>query len=48
MTATVGRGVSAALALLILALSLAACGKKAAPEPPPGVPNTFPRTYPSQ
>ena len=30
------------------ALPLAACGKKGAPEPPPGEPNTYPRTYPSQ
>jgi len=33
--------------LLLLALPLAACGKKGTPEPPPGVPNTYPRTYPS-
>ncbi len=35
----------AALALL-LALALAACGKKGAPLPPPGVPNTYPQQYP--
>jgi predicted small lipoprotein YifL len=33
--------------LLVLAVALAACGKKGAPQPPPDVPNTFPRTYPS-
>ena len=32
---------------LVLAL-LAACGKKGEPEPPAGVPNTYPRTYPSE
>jgi len=34
--------------LLLLALPLAACGKKGAPEPPPGEKNTYPRTYPSE
>jgi predicted small lipoprotein YifL len=29
-----------------LALSLAACGKKGAPEPPPGKSDNFPRQYP--
>jgi hypothetical protein len=39
----------AALALLLLlALPLLACGKKSAPVPPPGEPNTYPRTYPSE
>jgi hypothetical protein len=37
-----------ALALLALALPLGACGKKAAPGPPPNVPNTYPRQYPPQ
>ena len=38
---------SAALLVLVLGLPLAGCGKKNAPSPPPGVPNTYPRTYPS-
>jgi predicted small lipoprotein YifL len=33
--------------LLLVGLALAACGKKGDPQPPPGVPNTYPRTYPS-
>lgn len=33
--------------LLLLGLALAACGKKGDPQPPPGVPNTYPRVYPS-
>ena len=37
-----------ALCALILALGLAACGKRNAPEPPPGVPDTYPRAYPSE
>ena len=35
------------LLALFLALDLAACGKKNMPQPPPGVPVTYPRTYPS-
>ena len=31
----------------VLALTLAGCGKKGAPQPPPDEPNTYPRTYPS-
>ena len=37
-----------ALTVLLIALSLAGCGKKGAPQPPPDVPNTYPRTYPSE
>jgi hypothetical protein len=39
--------VNRVLVLFIVALVLAGCGKKGPPQPPPGVPNTFPRTYPS-
>jgi predicted small lipoprotein YifL len=37
----------AGLALLLLAGSLAACGKAGAPKPPADEPNEYPRTYPS-
>lgn len=33
---------------VFLVLSLAGCGKKGNPQPPPDEPNTFPRTYPSE
>ena len=33
--------------LLVIALALAGCGKKGAPQPPPDEPNTYPRTYPN-
>ena len=36
----------AAVALIVLAL--ASCGKKGPPQPPPGVPNTYPQHYPAQ
>lgn len=36
------------LALALIALALAGCGKKAPPGPPPGVPNTYPRHYPAE
>ncbi len=36
-----------AIAVLLVGLALAGCGKKGDPQPPPGVPNTYPRTYPS-
>jgi predicted small lipoprotein YifL len=35
------------LIMLVIAVALAGCGKKGAPQPPPGEPNVFPRTYPS-
>jgi predicted small lipoprotein YifL len=37
-----------AMTVLLIALSLTGCGKKGAPQPPPDVPNTYPRTYPSE
>jgi predicted small lipoprotein YifL len=37
-----------ALTVLLIALALAGCGKKGNPQPPPDVPNTYPRTYPSE
>ena len=39
---------SRVLAVALIALALAACGKKGPPQPPPGVPNTYPQQYPSQ
>jgi predicted small lipoprotein YifL len=35
-------------AILLVVLMLAACGKKGAPQPPPGEPNTYPKTYPKE
>lgn len=35
-----------ALVIAVLALALAGCGKKGDPQPPPGVPNTYPKIYP--
>jgi hypothetical protein len=45
-----GGGVAAKIlaSVLALALLLSACGKKGGLEPPPGQPNEFPRTYPSE
>lgn len=37
-----------ALLALLISLALAGCGKRGPPEPPPDVPNTFPRAYPSE
>jgi len=42
-----GRGLAIVLLLTVL-LPLMACGKKSEPAPPPGQPNTFPRTYPHE
>jgi predicted small lipoprotein YifL len=33
---------------ILLSLTLAGCGKRNAPLPPPDEPNTFPRPYPSE
>ncbi|HTQ35369.1 MAG TPA: hypothetical protein VMI30_14475 [Stellaceae bacterium] len=33
--------------MLVVAALLAGCGKKGNPSPPPGEPNTYPRSYPS-
>ena len=40
------RGLLAVLAALLLALSVAGCGKRNSPVPPPGEPVTYPRPYP--
>jgi len=40
------RGLILVLVFLGLGLTLGACGKKGAPEPPPG--STYPREYPSR
>jgi predicted small lipoprotein YifL len=34
--------------VVMVAVMLAGCGKKGNPLPPPGEPNTYPRTYPAQ
>ena len=36
------------IAVVLFSLALTGCGKKGAPEPPPGVPDTYPRPYPSE
>jgi len=42
------RRVALAGALVALVAPLAACGRKAQPEPPPGTPkDAFPKTYPN-
>jgi predicted small lipoprotein YifL len=35
-------------AIALIAVTLAGCGKKGPPAPPPGVPNTYPQNYPAQ
>ncbi len=37
-----------AVVALVLALALAGCGRKNSPVAPPGVPDTYPRPYPSE
>ena len=44
----VGVGGCLTLLLIVACLALAGCGKKGAPQPPPGVPNTYPQNYPQQ
>jgi predicted small lipoprotein YifL len=39
---------AAVMALFILVLPQAGCGKKGPPQPPPDQPNTYPRPYPSE
>jgi predicted small lipoprotein YifL len=41
------RRLAALLLVAIVLVPLLGCGKKGAPEPPPGEPDTYPRTYPS-
>ena len=36
------------LLAFVVALALAGCGKRGPPEPPPGEPVTYPRSYPSE
>jgi len=36
------------VAVALVVLALAGCGKKGPPAPPPGVPNTYPQNYPAQ
>jgi len=36
------------IAVVLVAMTLAGCGKKGPPGPPPGVPNTYPQNYPAQ
>ena len=47
-TGTNIRHISPVLLLLLIALALAGCGKKGNPQPPPGEPDTYPRTYPRE
>jgi hypothetical protein len=44
------RRISPVLVLLLIAVAvaLAGCGKKGNPLPPPGEPDTYPRTYPHE
>jgi len=40
--------IARAVLLLMVVLALAGCGKKGSPQPPAGVPDTYPRVYPSE
>jgi len=44
--AEVGAGL--AIVALLLSLALADCGRRSPPEAPPGEPDTYPRSYPSE
>jgi hypothetical protein len=39
---------SLGLCALVISVALAGCGKRNAPTPPPDVPDTYPRPYPSE
>jgi predicted small lipoprotein YifL len=34
--------------MLAMAMALAGCGRKGPPQPPPGVPKTYPQPYPRE
>ena len=36
------------ISIVLIAATLAGCGKKGPPGPPAGVPNTYPQNYPAQ
>jgi predicted small lipoprotein YifL len=42
------RRIALIVALVLLALPLAACGKRGPLEPPANEPNVYPRVYPSE
>jgi hypothetical protein len=39
---------TACVALALALLLLVACGRTGSPQPPPGVPNTYPKPYPRE
>jgi len=41
-------GAAFVIAALAIMLTLAGCGRKGNPQPPPGEPSPYPRTYPSE
>jgi hypothetical protein len=41
-------GRATAILVIVLALAITGCGKRNAPQPPPDVPTTYPRPYPSE
>jgi predicted small lipoprotein YifL len=48
MNGRISKAAMRGLILVLVALALAGCGKKGNPQPPPGVPDTYPRNYPSE